>query len=106
MLHNLFAVHRFNDGKMLHRMLGLVGLQVADQMPNTTRRQYLLLVHGFLDPVFPHIRQPCRQCFRYNLRRMIFGHRQNGHLIPRCFLFLAIGKSLLNLGLYLRQIFL
>ena len=38
MVQDLQAVHTFDHVKMFHRMFGLVGLQMADQMPVAARR--------------------------------------------------------------------
>ena len=67
-------------------------------MPVASLGQHRLLVHGLLDPVFPDLRESGRQGFRNDFRRMVLGHRQDGHLVPRYFRFCPFIQCILDLG--------
>ena len=80
------AVERMHDVKQLHRLLGLVGLKLADQVEPDAGMARLELgpfAGGFLDPVLAEIALTGLDQRQDRLGRMRLGHRDQGHGVGR-----------------------
>ena len=69
-----------HDRKVSRYMLGLVGLQVANEVPSDRQvRGDRSLLEGLLYPVFADIRQADSRCRSYGVHRMPLGDRDDPH---------------------------
>ena len=67
-----------NQGEASHRVPRLVALERANEMPvDMDARERVLLLHGFLDPVLPDVREPGSRCGPYRFGTVGLGDRDD-----------------------------
>ena len=72
-----------DEAEILHRVFGLVRLQVADEVPGHVAVQHIVFAHGLLDAVLTHIRRPGIDGLAHGRHIVVLrhGHELHGRIL-------------------------